>query len=284
MPLSDIYNCDDQIGTHIFDPCPTNREYGRVRSAGFIKKTYLATLLAAPTTDTAWKAGIESGDIIVIPETAGSFDPGDPKELKGYGNRKSSNGPRAQQLVFNDPNYTDNYQFYNALTNITQFVVFFRTSSLVHIADEPAVIVAKDKVEDDLESEVTWEVTSKWDSINIPSIHDAANLASIFDGSYVAAPTSFDSNITPGASAVTASANGITFTVPTADADLKLEFNKITSPSGTPISMTLKIGTTTVATVDYPSDYANKPFRFTDSAGTQHTGIFRSSTGNTTLT
>lgn len=174
-------SCEDEIGTHVCDPCNQNREFARVRSIAIIAKDYLPTLITDdPTLAASWQAGITAGKIIIVPETSGNYDPGDPKELKGYGDTKNSNGPREQQLVYNDPNYRDNYAFYNGMTNILSKVVAFRTSSLIHIPDVTASIVAKDPVADDLEEEVTWNVTCKWTSINLPSIHDASNLGTIF--------------------------------------------------------------------------------------------------------
>lgn len=173
-------SCEDEIGVHVCDPCNQNREFARVRSAAIIAKDYLPTLLVDPTDPVKWQAGIDAGKIIIVPETSGSYDPGDPKELKGYGDTKNSNGPREQSLTYADPNYRSNYSFYNGMTNILSKVVAFRTSSLVHIPDVTASIVAKDPVADDLEAEVTWEVTCKWTSINLPSIHDASNLGNIF--------------------------------------------------------------------------------------------------------
>jgi len=173
-------SCEDEIGTHTCSPCNNNREFARTRSTAIIAKDYLPTLMVDPTDPTKWSDGVTTGKIIVIPETSGSFDPGDPSELKGYGDNKSSNGPREQTLNFFDPNYKDNYAFYNGITNISSKVLAFRTSSLIHIADVTASIVAKDNVEDDLEAEVTWNVTAKWTSINLPSIHDAVPLADIF--------------------------------------------------------------------------------------------------------
>lgn len=173
-------SCEEELGVHTCDPCNANREFARTRSAGTISKDYYATLMANPTDPQKWQDGIDAGKIVVIPETAGSYDPGDPKELKGYGDTKNSNGPRDQTLNWFDPNYRDNYGFYNGITNITSKHVFFRTSSLVHISDVTASIVAKDPVADDLDEEVTWNVTAKWTSINIPTIHDASNLGDIF--------------------------------------------------------------------------------------------------------
>lgn len=173
-------SCEDEIGTHTALPCNTTREFARTRSTALIAKDYLAELMTDPTDPAKWQAGIDAGKITVIPRTSGSYDPGDPSELKGYGDNKVSNGPREQTLNFFDPDYAVNYGFYNGITNITSKVVAFRTSSLIHIADVTASIVAKDNVEDDLEAEVTWNVTAKWTSINLPSIHDASGLGEIF--------------------------------------------------------------------------------------------------------
>ena len=174
------YNCDDELGAHTCDPCTSDREYARVRSVALIAKSYLATLLATPTIAATWQTGIDDGSIIIIPDTRGSFDPGDPAQLPGYGDNKYKYGPREQKLDWFDPNFKDNYSFYNTLSNITQKVLAFKTSSQVHIADVTASIFGKDPVEDNLESEVVWNGNAIWLSTNLPSVHDASLLADIF--------------------------------------------------------------------------------------------------------
>lgn len=176
------YGCGDDLPVHICHDCPDGRvrEFARVRSGGFIRKGYLATLLATPTTLATWEAGIAAGNIIIIPESSGSYDPGDPKELPGYGDRKVSYGPREMTLNLNDPDYVDNYPFYNAIIDFNDLVPFFRTSTLVHIFDVPASIKAKDPVADDLEAEVIWNVECKVTSRNMPSKHLFATIADVF--------------------------------------------------------------------------------------------------------
>jgi hypothetical protein len=174
------YNCDDDLPEHTCNPCDTDREFGRVRSVAMISKDYLATLLAAPTLEATWQAGIDAGKIVIIPNTSGSYAPGDPSQLRGYGDNKNSNGPREQTLNYFDPNLSENYQFYNAIGNVSQKVIAFRTSNIVHIADVTSSIVAGSPVEDDLESEVVWNVTAKWTSANLPQMHSAELLADIF--------------------------------------------------------------------------------------------------------
>lgn len=173
--------CGEELGAYVCNDCPdAEREFGRVRSAALIHEDYLATLLAAPTLAATWQAGIDDGSIVIIPMTAGSFDPGDPAQLKGYGPHKNSNGPREQTLNWFDPNYGDNYSFYNTLTNVKNRVVAYLTSSKIHIADKPATFNPKNAVEDDIESEVVWNVAAKWTSVNLPTVHDASALTAIF--------------------------------------------------------------------------------------------------------
>ena len=173
--------CGEELADYVCNDCPdAEREFGRTRSIALIKKDYLETLLAGATDESVWQDGVDDGSITVIPVTAGSFDPGDPAQLKGYGDSKNSNGPREMTLNWFDPNYGDNYNFYNTLTNVKNRVVAYRTSSKIHIADKVATFNPKNAVEDDLETEVVWNVSAKWTSTELPSIHDASALESIF--------------------------------------------------------------------------------------------------------
>lgn len=180
--LSYSSSCDDSsLGTYNCDPCPlVEREFGRVRGVALIKDSYLATLLAAPTTAATWTTGITNGSIIIMPFTAGSYDPGDQKTLPGFGDIKESYGTREMSLKWTDPNYKINYGFYNGFSKTQKYVPAFRTSSMVHIFDKAAQLTAKDPVADDIEAGVVWEGYAKVISENLPSIHDAANLMSVF--------------------------------------------------------------------------------------------------------
>ena len=176
------YGCGSTEPVHTCHDCPEarEREFARTRSSFFVKKGYLATLLATPTTLATWTTGITNNNIIIIPNTSGSYDPGDPKELKGYGDRSKSYGPRTQKLVFNDPDYADNYHFYNEIVDRDDYVPGFRTSSMVRIFDVPASIKAKDPVADDLEEEVVWQCECEVISKNLPVMVPVATIASVF--------------------------------------------------------------------------------------------------------
>jgi hypothetical protein len=182
MGYASQYGCAEFEAVHFCHDCPEGitAEYARTRSSGFIKKSYLATLLSAPTTLATWVDGVASDDIIMIPETSGSFDPGTPKELKGYGNRKSSYGPRTMKLSFIDPDYYENYNFYNELSGRTDLVPFYRTSSLVHIFDTECSVTASDPVADDLEEVIVWSVVCDVISKNLPQKHPIAEIEDAF--------------------------------------------------------------------------------------------------------
>ena len=182
MGYASTYGCSEFESTHYCHDCPEGivSEFARIRSSGFIKKAYLATLLAAPITPATWTAGIAAGKIIMIPETSGSFDPSIPKELKGYGEKLSSPGARKMKLSFNDPDYIENYVFYNEISYRDDLVPFYRTSSLVHIFDTVASIVASDPTLDDLEEVIVWHVECTVVSKNLPSKHPTAAILDVF--------------------------------------------------------------------------------------------------------
>lgn len=80
------------------------------------------------------------------------------------------------------------------------------------------------------------------------------------------------------AAAVLATSADVATTVPAIDADLKMEFNAIDNPIGADVNMTVRIGTTNVATVTFPDDYLGSSFRFTDTNGIAHGGTFAAGT------
>lgn len=177
-----LYGCGVTEAVHTCHDCPEGRviEYAGARQSGFIKAAYLPTLLATPTTAATWETGIANGSIIMLPQTRGSYDPGEPKELKGYGDRKVSYGQRTMKLTVNDPDYSDNYHFYNEITKRTDLVPFFCTSSLVRIFDTVAAIKAKDPVAEDLDEIIDWQVESQVVSDNLPIMVKKATIASVF--------------------------------------------------------------------------------------------------------
>lgn len=155
-------------------------ELARARSVAMIRKRFLPVLMAGVTDTAVWQAGINGGNVFIMPYVSGSFDPGEPIALKGYGRRLATRGPRTQVLTFTDPAYVLNYAFYNRLHRHTDYVIAFRTSSKLHIADAPADMWARNVVAEDLDETVAWEAKCTWRSTDLPTIVDIGPLAPLF--------------------------------------------------------------------------------------------------------
>ena len=153
-------NCSD-LPQHDCNPCE-NREYGRIRSAGFISKDYYTTLIASPGDPTVWAAGQDANLVIVIPETNGSVSAGSAKMGPGYGETVETLLGYEFTAKFHDPNFISNAGFYNALIGQRNYYFFYRTSSQTYITNVTVTIIPNKEVKDDLNGEIVWENTVKW--------------------------------------------------------------------------------------------------------------------------
>lgn len=159
-------SCDNIVPDHNCDPC-AEREYGRIRSAGFIHKDF--EFADGDTTNTTeWQRGISEGKIIVIPETNGEFPEPSEKVGPGYGDTTETLLGFDFSANFVDPNYKENCDFYNALIGNRNYKFFYRTSTQTHITDKTVTIIPKKSIQNDLTSEVTWKINVKWMSNQFP--------------------------------------------------------------------------------------------------------------------
>lgn len=171
--------CDSVTTDHYCNPCDP-QEGARVRSAFFVKISYEFT---DPTDPAEWDAAIENGDVIVIPETNGTFDGGTAKYGTGYGNAVSVYINSEFKSTYTDPNYKQNCSFYEGLKTSRSWKFGYRTETLIHIGDTAAIVVAKAPVADDLQGQVNWSVDVSWISRNYPCPHDVP--AGIFDACFM---------------------------------------------------------------------------------------------------
>ncbi len=137
-----------EIPAHLCDPC-INPEKGGVRGAAYIAVAYLeAARTAAGLIDKAkvetlewWNTGIESGSIIVIPTTRGTFDGGSPITSPGYGDIKEIVTGKDFTLVVNDPNHAANEPFYAALADAPgAYNIAWITNGELRISDKPVKV------------------------------------------------------------------------------------------------------------------------------------------------
>jgi hypothetical protein len=190
MPVTIINPCAGDIIDPVCDPCLGGVEHGRIRGGAFINKAYLPTVQDAiddlmtalnavpvvPATvtaakvilDTAIADGITSKVIYIIPETTGTFDGGAPVEGPGYGDRTSRFIGFNFGLAYKDPSFQSNTDFYNTISLSTGWHFLWRTETLTRISNNPVTIVHKSPVQEDLNSEVVWEVEIKWNGKNQP--------------------------------------------------------------------------------------------------------------------
>lgn len=162
-------DCDDADPIHECSDC-TDPELGRIRGIAFIKKDYT---IADPTSVDDWNTGIESGDIIIVPMTRGTFDGGTPKEGPGYGDQATKYIGTDYSLTFFDPDYITNRDFYNTIKLYQNWKVAYKTETQVHLTDKVCQVLPKAPVADDITSEVVWEVMVKWSSQNEPTPYTA---------------------------------------------------------------------------------------------------------------
>jgi hypothetical protein len=150
--------CDTAQPPYQCDPCDPP-EHGRIRSIAYIKKSFN---FSDPTDPTEWITGINAGDIIILAEVNGTHDGGAPVEGPGYGDQASKTTGYNFSIVYKDPNYKNNADFYNAIKNSRNYKVAYRTETQTHVSTNTVSIIPKQPVTDDLASEVTWDVEVKY--------------------------------------------------------------------------------------------------------------------------
>ena len=148
-------------------PCITT-EHGRIRSIAIIKKSYVATIIAAASVDATWTTGLSTGNLFSLYATQGSYDGGSTTELTGFGNQATFNGNTTHTLAYKDPFYGDNCDFYNAIRQSSEYTLAYITENFVHFAEEICTFSPKNLVADDINSVLSWEVSVKWTNPNSP--------------------------------------------------------------------------------------------------------------------
>lgn len=176
MPIT-YKNCDIDSNAlvHVCDPC-LEAELGGIRSFALIKK---GTVIDIPFVLASWTAAVEAGNIIIIPESNGTFDGGTPKMGSGYGNSKERKLGDDYILAVKDPNYAANIEFWEAAEKET-WNAAFRTGSQLQYIYADVKVTAKAPVEADVDSEVVWNIEAKWFSTAKPTASPYAPLDTLF--------------------------------------------------------------------------------------------------------
>lgn len=171
--------CDDLLPGYVCDPCE-DVEQGGIRSVAFIKNTFEFT---DPSNPTEWQTGFDNGDIVIIPETRGTYDGGAEQEGPGFGDQATRVIGYNHTLTFDAPNYKRNCDFFNILKNSRQYKFAYRTGSSINMVDVTVGVIPKAPVAQELTSDVVWNVTVKWSSPDSPCPYDVP--PGIFDACVV---------------------------------------------------------------------------------------------------
>lgn len=149
---------------HNPDPCE-DREYGRIRSAGFIRAGFIFNTTSTtpdPTDTQEWINGITAGQIVIIPETNGDSPKASPVMGPRYGLHAGAVLGYDFEATYEDPNYNSNCSFYNQLIGNLNYSFFYRTSTHVYLTESPATIIPNRAIKNDLLDDIVWEVQVKW--------------------------------------------------------------------------------------------------------------------------
>lgn len=157
--------CDVAVGAHYCNPCEPI-EHGRVRSVAYVKKDFAFT---DPTDATEWEAGVAAGDIIIIAEVIGSSNGGAPVEAPGYGDQSTKITGYDFEVVYKDPNFAQNADFYNAMKYSRNFKIAYRTENFTQISTNAVSVVPSAPITENLSDEVVWNVTVKFTQGDIPT-------------------------------------------------------------------------------------------------------------------
>lgn len=154
--------------------CPS-KELGDVRSIFFVKNTFSFTDI---TDVSEWTTGITNADIVVFPYTRGTLEM-TPTENTGFGDQETTLDGYEYVLNVQEPQYQNNWSFWNAIKNSQEYHVGYRTETQVHLSDNEARIIPTAPIGDDKKGQVNWNIMCKWSQEDLVRPYDMPN--SVFD-------------------------------------------------------------------------------------------------------
>lgn len=166
--------CDNTVPDPSCSNCPS-KELGDVRSIFFVKNTYAFTDISDVG---SWTQGLTDGDIVVFPYTRGTLEM-TPTESAGFGDVETSLDGYEYSLQVEEPQYQDNYAFWNAIKNSNEYKAGYRTESQVHLSENEARVIPTAPIGDDKKGLVNWKVNCKWSQEDLVQPYDMPT--SVFD-------------------------------------------------------------------------------------------------------
>ena len=167
MPLTYKPCGIDNIPAHLCNGC-LDIEQGGVRGGGFILSSYIPRTPEGLISNEVeslvwWETGISEGFIHMIPKTRGTFDGGVATTVPGYGDLAEIVSGKTFTLLMSDPDHRENEGFFAGMSNAAgSYHVAWRTNKELRISDTTVSIDPSDPVEEDVNSQVVWNVAVTW--------------------------------------------------------------------------------------------------------------------------
>lgn len=154
--------CDSEL-THVCLPCPAV-ENGRVRNLAFVHDSVTFTDVTNPA---EWKTAMLINKILIITPVNGTYDGGNPTIGNGYGSVPKRKTGNVFKISVKSPHFRSNCSLYNTLMSSLNWRVAWTSESLLQISDSAAFIIAKDPIEEAVESERVWNLEIEFSQKNI---------------------------------------------------------------------------------------------------------------------
>ena len=166
--------CADTITDPLCTDCP-EVERGRVRGLAFKKSDFSFTDI---TDATEWDNAIADKNVYVFPAVHGTFAQTE-VEGTGFGDQEVTMDGYENVLEVFEPNYNQNWGFWNTIKNSRNWEAIYVTESKMHVASEICTVIPKQPVDDDLTARVVWAVTVKWKQEDL--LEPQAKPGNVFD-------------------------------------------------------------------------------------------------------
>ena len=173
-------NCNT-IESH--NACGCGIELARVRSVALIHSSFINQILTDPEDSSIWLAGITAGMIVVLPQTQGEYNGGEPILGRGFGYSEETLIAYSFGVNYKDPDYVGNLPHYNSITGSRNFYIAFCSETIMRISQRAGTLVASNPIANSLKDEVNFILTYKWTNDKMPLEY------SIPDGVFVCAPS-----------------------------------------------------------------------------------------------
>lgn len=174
------FNCFD-LSNYQCGEC-TTPENGRIVGVAFVYSGIDVESVGPVNSPETWFQ-LHCNDLaLIIPEVRGDYDGGSVVEGPGYGTyptRKTSSNHTLNFMKLFD---CSNIELFNDLSkNSGQFELWFATQSLIFRSgfNKTVSIDARFPITDDINSNIEWNFTIKWSSIDLPRCYEKP--AGIFD-------------------------------------------------------------------------------------------------------